>query len=136
MNYAQTLGERAKVAAPAIANASPKLKNEALAAIAAALLQQRGDAAFFAYASGYGAPGDHSVRANAGSVDGGAMGGGAAPGDGTENGGHPGERGSRRHHPELQPHLYGAGTHPGGDGAHRLWGWILPQPVQQGADAD
>ena len=40
MNYAQTLGERAKVAAPAIANASPKLKNEALAAIAAALLQQ------------------------------------------------------------------------------------------------
>ena len=36
MNYAQTLGERAKVAAPAIANASPKLKNEALAAIAAA----------------------------------------------------------------------------------------------------
>ena len=43
MNYAQTLGERAKVAAPAIANASPKLKNEALAAIAAALLQQRGD---------------------------------------------------------------------------------------------
>ncbi|MGN1224408.1 MAG: gamma-glutamyl-phosphate reductase, partial [Ruminococcus sp.] len=40
MNYAQTLGEKAKVAAPAIANASPKAKNDALAAIAAALTQQ------------------------------------------------------------------------------------------------
>lgn len=40
MNYAQTLGEKAKIAAPAIANASPKAKNDALAAIAAALTQQ------------------------------------------------------------------------------------------------
>ena len=40
MNYAQTLGEKAKVAAPAIANASPKMKNAALTAIAAALTQQ------------------------------------------------------------------------------------------------
>ena len=41
MNYAQTLGERAKVAAPAIANASPKLKNEALAPIATSRFEIR-----------------------------------------------------------------------------------------------
>jgi glutamate-5-semialdehyde dehydrogenase len=40
MNYAQTLGEHAKAAAPAIAAASTKTKNEALAAIAAALVAQ------------------------------------------------------------------------------------------------
>ena len=41
MNYAQTLGEKAKAAAPKMAAASPQLKNNALAAIANALLDKK-----------------------------------------------------------------------------------------------
>ena len=41
MNYAQTLGEKAKAAAPKMAAASPKLKNNALAAVAQALLSKK-----------------------------------------------------------------------------------------------
>ena len=41
MNYAESLGARAKAAEPAIATAAPQLKNNALAAIADALLARQ-----------------------------------------------------------------------------------------------
>ena len=41
MNYAESLGARAKAAEPAIATAAPRLKNNALAAIADALLARQ-----------------------------------------------------------------------------------------------
>ncbi len=43
MNYAETLGARAKAAEPAIATAAPQVKNQALAAIAEALIMKQAE---------------------------------------------------------------------------------------------